>query len=518
MPRLRPSNGILIVVLLAALGLLLVYVPTKVIEVYERTKDLGSPFIYLYWGFVGTGLTLLIVLGGGVAYQLWKATHDKTRRRERTGKNPSELSLADQEREVADNLAAVQSLKDGSRLSDDLQRQLKALVTRVEDKQSAQKLEIVAFGTISSGKSSLLNALAGQDAFQTDPRGGTTTQRLEVPWSGHDQVLLVDTPGLGEIDGQDHVTLAAQAARDADIVLLVVDGPLRESEHQLLTKLGEMEKRVLVCLNKADWYSASEQSALLGQLCGQVSGVVSAENVLPVRSQATVRPRVRVMAGAGEQEEMVPVPADTSALACRMLEIIHHDGRENVVAKLLVRSCGLVEDARQVVEEALEREAREIVNCYTWASAAAAALSPLPLLDLFSSSALTVKMVVDLARVYKQQLDFDIAVNLLGQLGKNLIAILGVNAAAPAVTAALASLLKAVPVAGTIAGGALQGIVQGLVTRWIGLVFIGYFKADMKLPPEGLANLARREWQRLTAPTELVSFLHEARQKLQGRG
>ena len=68
-----------------------------------------------------------------------------------------------------------------------------------------------------------------------------------------------------------------------------------------------------------------------------------------------------------------------------------------------------------------------------------------------------------------------------------------------------------------LTAGALQGIVQGLVTRWIGLVFIAYFKADMKLPPEGLANLARREWQRLTAPTELVNFLHEARQKLQGR-
>jgi len=108
-------------------------------------------------------------------------------------------------------------------------------------------------------------------------------------------------------------------------------------------------------------------------------------------------------------------------------------------------------------------------------------------------------------------------VNLLGQLGKNLIAILGVNAAAPAVAAALASLLKSVPIAGTILGGALQGVVQGLVTRWIGLVFIAYFKADMKIPPEGLANLARREWQRLTAPTELVAFLHEARQKLQGR-
>jgi uncharacterized protein (DUF697 family) len=135
---------------------------------------------------------------------------------------------------------------------------------------------------------------------------------------------------------------------------------------------------------------------------------------------------------------------------------------------------------------------------------------------LFASSAITVKMVLDLARVYRQEIDFDIAVNLLAQLGKNLLAILGVNAAAPAVTAAVASLLKTVPIAGTIAGGALQGIVQALVTRWIGLVFLGYFKADMKLPPDGLANLARREWQRLTSPAELIKFLQDARQKFRG--
>ena len=170
------------------------------------------------------------------------------------------------------------------------------------------------------------------------------------------------------------------------------------------------------------------------------------------------------------------------------------------------------------VEEALDKQAWEVVDRYTWACGAAAALSPLPLLDLFASSAFTVKMVVDLARVYRQEIDFDIAVNLLAQLGKNLIAILGVNAAAPVVTAALASLLKTVPIAGTIAGGALQGIVQALVTRWIGLVFIGYFKSEMKMPPEGLANLARREWQQLTSPAELVKFIQDARDKLRASG
>jgi hypothetical protein len=84
------------------------------------------------------------------------------------------------------------------------------------------------------------------------------------------------------------------------------------------------------------------------------------------------------------------------------------------------------------------------------------------------------------------------------------------------VTSALASLVKSVPIAGTIAGGALQGLVQALVTRWIGSVFIEYYKAEMQLPAEGLANVARREWQKLTSPAELMRFVQLAREKLGG--
>jgi len=212
----------------------------------------------------------------------------------------------------------------------------------------------------------------------------------------------------------------------------------------------------------------------------------------------------------------VSVPADISPLARRMLDLVRSGGRDLLLANLLLRSRGLVDEAHTIVEDAIDAKAREILDRYTWACGAAAALSPLPLLDLFASSALTVKMVLDLARVYRQELDINLAVNLLAELGKNLIAILGVNAAAPAITAALASLLKSVPIAGTIAGGALQGLVQALVTRWIGLVFIGYFKADMKMPADGLANLARREWQQLTSPSELLEFLNDARKRLGG--
>jgi hypothetical protein len=63
----------------------------------------------------------------------------------------------------------------------------------------------------------------------------------------------------------------------------------------------------------------------------------------------------------------------------------------------------------------------------------------------------------------------------------------------------------------------LQGIVQALVTRWIGLVFMDYFKSEMKMPPEGLANLARRQWQQLTSPAELLKFIQDARDKLRAK-
>src|SRR2546421_7895128 len=138
MSRLRVSNGVLLVVLLAAIGFGLIYVPTKVIELYDRVKGLGSPYIYLYWGMVGTGGAILVFLTGSIVVKLWLTTRKKSARLARGAKNPSELSLQDQEREVADNLAAVEALRARSALPDDVQRELQSLVAGAEEKQAAQ--------------------------------------------------------------------------------------------------------------------------------------------------------------------------------------------------------------------------------------------------------------------------------------------------------------------------------------------------------------------------------------------
>ncbi|MFO7905131.1 MAG: GTP-binding protein [Pirellulaceae bacterium] len=441
---------------------------------------------------------------------LWHSRR-KARRRKRRNKSPSELSAEDKRYEIDENLAAIVGYQDDLERENALRQELKPLIDELEQKREAQTLEIVAFGTVSSGKSSLLNALAGRDVFVTDARGGTTLQRNEIPWPGIDRVLLVDTPGLNEIDGSRHADVSSEAAANADLVLLVVDGPLRESEHQLLRQLVAMEKRVILCLNKEDWYESDDRDLLLAQLGEQVKGAIGPRDVVAVRSAPTQRRRVRLLPDGSEVEERVEVPADIEALATRMLEVIRRDGGDLLLANLLLKSRGLVESARARVEAALDRRAWEMVDRYMWGAGGAAAISPLPLLDLAAGGAVSAKMVVELAKVYQQDIDFQVAVNLLGQLGKNLLGILGVSAATPAVTAAVASLLKTVPGAGTIAGGVLQGLVQALITRWIGAVFIKYFKNEMKCPEGGLAGLARREWRKATRPEELKKLLQSAR-------
>jgi uncharacterized protein (DUF697 family) len=344
--------------------------------------------------------------------------------------------------------------------------------------------------------------------------GGTTVATSEIPWPAGDCVVLTDTPGLAEVRGEGRAATAAAAAKNADLVLFVVDGPIKDYEHDLLEVLAAMEKRVIVCLNKADWYDPGQQRELVAQLAEQVAPAVPAADVVALHARPVIRKRVHVLADGSEEEVPYEEPPDISALAKRLMEVVRRDGRELLLGNLLLQSRGLVDDAKERVLAKLDERASEIVGRYMWAAGGATAINPFPLLDIAGGSAITVKMVLDLAGVYKQSIDADTVVNLLGQLGKNLVAMVGASAAAPALAAGIGSLLKTVPGIGTIAGGLIQGLVQALVTRWIGRVFMEYFRTGMKPPPGGLAELAREKWTEVTRPEELKKLIQLGRERL----
>ena len=492
----------------AALGLLLIYLPSWIIGNYEAISKFGQFWGTAYLVVVGIGTLMVLASISWVVWKLWGASILKQKRQARRNLNPSEMSQTQREKEYDENLEQIDSLQKEGELEID------PLLKELEAKRELQTIEIVVFGTISSGKSSVLNLLAGRDVFATDAVGGTTVNRNEIPWPGIDRVILVDTPGIGEIDGEQHVRIAAEAAKDADLVLVVVDGPLRESEHELLERLGGMEKRVIICLNKSDWFSEEDRNKLMGQILRQTASFVIEKDIVAIQAQTGHRVRRLVRADGSTAEETIEIPANINPLAERMIEVVKKDGKDLLLANLLLQSRGLVEKARERVEKSLDDKAYNIVDKYMWGAGGVAAVSPFPVVDLLAGSAISTKMIIDLADVYQQQVDLETASKWLSEMGKNLIGVLGAQGATVAVSAVVASLVKTVPFAGTLAGGALQGIVQALITKWIGNVFVEFFRNEMQTPEGGLAGLARRQWEKVTTVAELGKLVRTARNKL----
>jgi small GTP-binding protein len=514
MSQSRTTTGIFLVILLAVIGYVLVTLPPNLVVGFHQAYQTSPWLGYAYAAIVGFGSLLLGGLLISILVHIWRNTRQKSAERERRSLSPSQMSAGAQDEEYAENLAEGRKYAGSERVPPEVQAEIAAAISELEAKRESHQLEIVAFGTISSGKSSLLNALAGRNVFRTNVVGGTTSTRSEIPWPAGDRVVLVDTPGLAEVRGEGRASESAAAAKNADLVLFVVDGPMKSYESELLDSLAAMEKRIIVCLNKEDWYDPAERDELIAQIGEQVNSVVNVADVVSVRSRPTTRRRVRVLSDGSEQDEEVPVEPDIGSLARRLMAVVERDGRDLLLANLLLQSRGLVDEAKERVLAGLDARADEVINKYMWAAGGAAAINPFPLLDLAGGSAITVKMVMELAAVYQQRIDVDTVVTLLGQLGKNLVAMVGASAAAPALAAAIGSLLKTVPGIGTIAGGAIQGLVQALVTRWIGRVFCEYFRNEMRPPAGGLAELARRKWAEVTQPDQLRKLIQLGRDRL----
>lgn len=112
------------------------------------------------------------------------------------------------------------------------------------------RLQIGFFGRRNAGKSSLLNALAGQDVSIVSDFPGTTTdpveKAMEIPPLG--PVLLIDTAGLDEAStgiGAQRAERSRRVFERCDLALLVANGSLGETESRLLE---EFRKKAIPCV------------------------------------------------------------------------------------------------------------------------------------------------------------------------------------------------------------------------------------------------------------------------------
>lgn len=123
---------------------------------------------------------------------------------------------------------------------------------------SADRLHIGFFGMRNAGKSSVVNAVTGQDLAVVSPVMGTTTdpvkKAMELLPLG--PVVIIDTPGMddeGEL-GLLRVKKAKGILAKTDIAVLIVDSlkGIGESDKELIALFEEKRLPYIVAYNKAD--------------------------------------------------------------------------------------------------------------------------------------------------------------------------------------------------------------------------------------------------------------------------
>lgn len=138
-------------------------------------------------------------------------------------------------------------------------------------------------GKPNAGKSTLLNAILGQQISIVSPKPQTTRNRIiGVHNLEGAQVILVDTPGLS--DGRDELGRrmlrgAQEAMGDADVVVRVVDASRLRLDHDGDLDLEPARRPTVVALNKVDLVRPKDR--LLPQI-ERLAGVEGIEAVVPI--------------------------------------------------------------------------------------------------------------------------------------------------------------------------------------------------------------------------------------------
>ncbi len=434
-------------ILLAAIALggalligLAVATLNSLLEFYQRLADLP---IWLRLPLIA----LAALFAGAMAWALWRLARPAAK-----SAAPSAAPLSRVELDARVDALRQRCVETSA---------LEAELAELDRRRLGGEVHVALFGEISTGKSSLIRAIAPLSAPDIDVRCGTTRgveQHRGLLPDGR-ELVLADVPGSGEVDGRLHEQLARDEALRAHAVVCLTAADLTRAQAAELDWLAGFGKPIVLALNKADLYSATERDSLLARL--------------RERNAARVRAVVAISAGGSETFER--------RLADGRVETVRRE-RAPEIAPLLDALADLTRGGADALEPAREaavlaevgrrgdelaretaiRESDEAVAKYTRRAVVGALAAVAPGTDILIQGALGTALVRELARIHGvpvRELDVEALLSRVGLTVRNTSAL---------VLAIAGNALKAFPGLGTLGGGLLHAIAYGLVFDSLG--------------------------------------------------
>jgi small GTP-binding protein len=329
-------------------------------------------------------------------------------------------------------------------------------------------IEIAAFGMVSRGKSSVLNALMGQDVFEVGATHGTTIARAAQRWQ-HDapdrpglegaRLVVVDTPGIDEVGGEVRELMARDVARHVDLILFIVSGDMQRREIQALKELREAQKPIILVFNQIDRYPEIDRDQIYAKIKDErVKHLIRPEDVVMTAARPDAyKVKIQLPDGTTQIQWERPAPL-IEPLKARILDVLEREGKALVALNTLLIAGDLHGDivARKV--RIREDAANRLIWNFALATGAAVALNPIPIADIAGGLAVDVGMIVALSNVYGIPLTRRTAISLV----QDMMLALGAMGAVSVASRLLASGIKSSLAGVTILSGGLAAPLTAL--------------------------------------------------------
>jgi small GTP-binding protein len=362
---------------------------------------------------------------------------------------------------LPDTIEALRKLSEDARLRPQERASIEKEMQDIEEftaKLENGRVEIAAFGEVGSGKSALLNALAGDQIFAVSAEHGSTDKVSKAGFK-NTRLILVDTPGINEAAGELRGKLAEETVRYTDLVLFVADGDLNRVEVDALKELCDLHKPMLLVINKADLLGPAQVKEISESILRKVGHRIGAADI--VFAAAAPRETEREIHKADGGVEVVryqPKPK-IDMLEKRMLEVLDREGKAIIALNASLFATDVSEQISALKQHVRGKEVRRLIYYFMLGKALVVGANPVPVFDVLAGMASDALMVQRIGAIYGT--DFSLK-NAQGMVLEILRA-WGLMAAAEYGLHVAADLLRTVTF-GT--STVLTAVPQGLAAAW----------------------------------------------------
>jgi small GTP-binding protein len=409
---------------------------------------------------------------------------------------------ADQDRDYQDALTTVQRTLErvktaDPRERDELVREWSSL-TEMATKLENGRVDIVLFGEVSSGKSALINALVGKYVAEVDVRGGWTKEAWRVGWGvphtirglHSSQLVLIDTPGINEVQDEGRARLALDSARGSDLILFVTDADLNAREFDALAGLAAANKPMILAFNKKDLYTPAQRERIMDVLRNErLPHVIGPEDIVMTAADPLEREVIFELPDGTTRVEWRKPKPDVEQLKIRILEVLDREGKALIALNASLFAADTSDKLASAKVRLRDKHAQSAIWTFAVTKAIAVATNPVPLLDVGGGLIVDTSMVVTLADIYGLPMSRRNAAGLI----RDILFSAGWVTAGEWVTHFVANAMKATSVgASTILTAVPQGLAAGYGSYIVGQASKFYLQHGASWGDAGPKTVVRR--------------------------